>query len=456
MVYDSAQHVADARANYAAGVDGLAGTLRDFARGRGFADVVDDLRWSNFLLAYQGEDDRDLQAGYAGAVAAAMDAVAPEWRAAPPRASAGGRRLRVGFASSFFSEGTVGMYFRRWIEGLDRTRFDVFVYHLRVGTNPFAEALAARVDRFRRFEGAGLAPSAVAPAIRADALDLLVFPELGMDATTFALAALKLAPVQACAWGHPVTTGHATIDAYLSCGAMEPDGAAAHYTEALWPLPGIGTSYARPAVPADATPAAARAALGLPPDAPLLLCRVAVQDPPRQRRAVRASPGCRARGEARRVRRAASGADGEMARALRRRLRPRARCRRRPAHRAAAVQPSGVPPHQRRVRRDAGHVALVRGQHQPRRHRRRAPGRHAAGALHARPPERRDAGTGRHRGTRRGRRRRVRRARRAAGDGREFRAAQRAGLAAGAPRVFDDPAPTAALAGVLEALARGG
>jgi predicted O-linked N-acetylglucosamine transferase (SPINDLY family) len=39
---------------------------------------------------------------------------------------------------------------------------------------------------------------------------------------------------------------------------------------------------------------------------------------------------------------------------------------------------------------------------------------------------------------------------------REFREAQRSVLAAGADRVFDDPAPTLALAGLLEALARGG
>jgi CRISPR-associated protein Csy1 len=272
MVYLSAQHASDERGRYASGLERLAAALPELARGRGFADVIDDLRWSNFLLAYQGEDDRELQARYAAIVASAIGAVAPEWRAVPPRAPAGGRRLRIGFASSFFSEGTVGMYFRRWIEGLDRTRFEVFVYHLRIGMNPFASALAGRVDHFRRFEGAALAPSAIAPAIRADALDLLVYPELGMDATSFALAALKLAPAQACAWGHPVTTGHATIDAYLTCGPMEPADAATHYTEALQPLPGIGTSYARPAVPVDASPAAARAALGLPPDAPLFLC----------------------------------------------------------------------------------------------------------------------------------------------------------------------------------------
>ena len=67
--------------------------------------------------------------------------------------------------------------------------------------NPFASALAGRVDHFRRFEGGALAPSAVAPAIRADALDVLVYPELGMDATSFALAALQLAPAQCAAPG---------------------------------------------------------------------------------------------------------------------------------------------------------------------------------------------------------------------------------------------------------------
>ena len=38
-----------------------------------------------------------------------------------------------------------------------------------------------------------------------------------MDVATFALAALRLAPVQCAAWGHPITTGHPTIDDYFTC-----------------------------------------------------------------------------------------------------------------------------------------------------------------------------------------------------------------------------------------------
>ena len=108
----------------------------------------------------------------------------------------------------------------------------------------------------------------LAPLVRSDTLDVLVFPELGMDASTFAVASLRLAPVQCAAWGHPVTSGLPTIDVFFSCSAMEPDGADAHYSEKLVRLPGIGTRYAAPAEFDDTV----RSTLGLPNDATLFLC----------------------------------------------------------------------------------------------------------------------------------------------------------------------------------------
>jgi CRISPR-associated protein Csy1 len=64
-----------------------------------------------------------------------------------------------------------------------------------------------------------------------------------------------------------VTTGHRTVDVFLTSGAMEPDDAEAHYTERLVRLPGIGTRYACPSLPEPAT----RASLGLPEAVPLFL-----------------------------------------------------------------------------------------------------------------------------------------------------------------------------------------
>jgi CRISPR-associated protein Csy1 len=266
MVPASERDVASARQRFSTGLAAVEAELPGRAARLSPDALVDELRWTNFLLAYQGEDDRELQARFAGALGRALDAADPALRAPLPRRHRGPRRLRVGFVSAFFREGTVGRYFERWITDLPRDAFEVCVYHLQPGEDEVAARLGARADRFRRCPR--FRPSQVAAAVRADAPDVLVYPELGMDATTFAVAALRLAPLQCAAWGHPVTTGHATIDAFFTAASMEPEGAQAHYTERLVALPGIGTRYARPALPARAT----REALGLPADDVLFLC----------------------------------------------------------------------------------------------------------------------------------------------------------------------------------------
>jgi CRISPR-associated protein Csy1 len=79
---------------------------------------------------------------------------------------------------------------------------------------------------------------------------------------------MRLAPVQCAGWGHPVTTGQEAIDFYVTCGEMEPEGADAQYCESLVRLPGIGTRYARPASPSGRS----RVELGLPEAGRLYLC----------------------------------------------------------------------------------------------------------------------------------------------------------------------------------------
>jgi len=266
MVYESAAQLDEARRRYADGLARLAAELPARAAALDATRAVDELRWSNFLLAYQGEDDRALQASHAHNVRAVLAARAPQWLAPTSRRALAGRRPRVAFLSAFFRDGTAGRYFERWITDLPRERFDVVVYHLWPTVDALGERLRSRTDAFRHLPR--WRPAQIAPRVRADALDVLVFPELGMDATTFAIASLRLAPVQCAGWGHPVTSGLPTIDAFFSCASMEPGDHAAHYTELLTMLPGIGTRYAMPAAPA----ASDREALGLPAQGPLLLC----------------------------------------------------------------------------------------------------------------------------------------------------------------------------------------
>jgi len=267
MVPAGMNDMAAARRGYADGLARLASELPARARALDPARTLDELRWSNFLLAYHGEDDCALQAAHARNVHAVLAARAPQWvEPMAPRVVAG-RRPRIGFLSAFFRDGTAGRYFERWITDLPRERFDVFVYHLQPAVDALAMRLRERADEFRHCPRWRL--SQLAPRVRADALDVLVYPELGMDATTFGAACLRLAPRQCAAWGHPVTSGLPTIDAFFTCADMEPPEAATHYSETLRPLPGIGTRYAMPPAPAASRD---RAQIGLPGDGPLLLC----------------------------------------------------------------------------------------------------------------------------------------------------------------------------------------
>lgn len=222
------------------------------------------LEWTNFFLAYQGGEDRPLQEAYGAFVTDLLSHALPQFTQPLPRPSPVGRRIRVGFISSFLRQCTVGNYFMRWMTGIDRARFDVGVYRIGSRRDAVTAEIEAACDRAVALTGT---LAEMAGRIRADEPDILVFPEVGMDSRTFLLAALRLAPVQCAAWGHPVTTGLPNVDHFLSCEAMEPPGAQAHYSERLVTLPGIGTRYERPRCPDGGR----RADFGLPPDKTLYL-----------------------------------------------------------------------------------------------------------------------------------------------------------------------------------------
>ncbi len=219
-----------------------------------------------FQLHYQGRNDRDLQQAHGALVHRILSARYPEFAGPIPAPNVTGRKIRVGFASSVIRTHTVMKLFGGWMEQLDRTAFSVFGYHIGEFTDAVTDAFSGICEGFHHKIGdvEGLARD-----IREDGIDVLIYPELGMDAQVLKLAALRLAPVQMVSWGHPVTTGLPTIDCFLSSELMEPTGGDTHYTEDLVRLPGVSV-YLKPTDPGP--PARDRRGMGLPEGAPLLLC----------------------------------------------------------------------------------------------------------------------------------------------------------------------------------------
>ena len=263
-VYDDLAHLLSWRERYAAGLEALHAAVDTF-QWQAPAAGLNDARWTNFYLAYQGEPDRALQVRYGGFARRLMTRLAPQYLQPRPRRARRDGRVRVGFASFYFYNCTVGRYFGAWIGALDPERFETFIYYNNPWIADDTRAIAAKAGHFHALAGRGI--GAMADQILADDLDVLVYPELGMNSGTFTLGSFRLAPVQVAAWGHPTTTGLPEIDWFLSCAEMEPEGAQDHYSEKLALLPGLGTRYATPATESLAT----REEIGLPVDKRLYL-----------------------------------------------------------------------------------------------------------------------------------------------------------------------------------------
>jgi protein O-GlcNAc transferase len=219
-----------------------------------------------FHLAYHARDDLPLQRAIAALYTESCPSLlmtAPH--RARPASSADGR-VHVGFASHFFRTHTIARLFHGLIAQLSRERFHVTVLATPCPPDPARAALVQAADRFVELP---LDLATARQRIADCALDALVYPDIGMSPLTYFLAFARLAPVQCVSWGHPDTTGIANLDYFLSCDAMEPDGAEAHYSERLVRLPGPTVHYAWPSFDARLKD---RAELGLDAAAHLYVC----------------------------------------------------------------------------------------------------------------------------------------------------------------------------------------
>ena len=184
---------------------------------------------------------------------------------ADPQPSSGGK-LRIGFLSHHLHGHTIGKLNRGFIEHLDRNRFEVVVMRTGANSDEVSAIIENAADRTIHLpENLDVAQRMVAD----EKLDLLFFPDTGMDAFTYYLAYARLAPVQATSWGHPVSTGIANMDYFISSRDLETNAGDQHYTEKLVRLKTPPTYYYRPEKPEKTL---GRADFGLPEDANLYLC----------------------------------------------------------------------------------------------------------------------------------------------------------------------------------------
>lgn len=257
------QEVLESRARFERNLDQL------IADRVAITDPLRNIGETSFYLAYQGLNDRDLQvrlAQFYGQACPSLLHVAAHCARPAPRP---GERVRVGFLSKFLYRHSVSLCFSRIIESLSMDEgFEVSLISSEAVDAALYPGFAGRTLRIQHdLEQARR-------SIAALELDVLVYLDIGMEPLSYFLAFSRLAREQCVLGGHPVTTGVANVDHFVSVASMEPADADDHYSERLIRLPLPLAYFERPTVPARLR---TRAELGLPEDRHIYMCPMKLQ-----------------------------------------------------------------------------------------------------------------------------------------------------------------------------------
>ena len=208
------------------------------------SDPIEKIGMTNFISAYHGLNDRELQNQLATSFRSAcseLNYVAPHIGQKNNK-----KKIRIGFVSANFCSHTIGKLNRALISNLNRNEFEVFIFCL--GTNK--RNLNYLVDKYNSnvdnviFLDPKL--NAMHHKIAEKELDIIYYTDVGMEPLSYFLSFSRLAPAQCVTWGHPVSTGVSTIDYFISSKITEPKSSITNYTEKLILFNCFSTDYATP------------------------------------------------------------------------------------------------------------------------------------------------------------------------------------------------------------------
>jgi len=153
---------------------------------------------------------------------------------APPagraRSSRSAKKLRLGVVVPNRIDTTLDRLYVDLVAELPRDVIRLIGLFLAPPIGAGARAVRARCDLITvlpdTFEAARM-------AVAESELDALLFIDVVNDHFAYGLALARLAPLQAVLWSHPVTTGIATMDLFLSARGFEPEAAQRRYVERL-------------------------------------------------------------------------------------------------------------------------------------------------------------------------------------------------------------------------------
>jgi len=202
-----------------------------------------------FYLSYQEKNNKTLLSRY-GAICNRLMGYWQKKKQIYPRALQHSGKIKIGIVSHHIRDHSVWHAITRGLlENIDQNRFEIHLFYL--GKIIDEETKFAR-SKVSSYTDSHFSLSGWVKAVHEKEIEVLIYPEIGMEQLAIQLANLRLAPMQVAAWGHPETTGIPNIDYYMSADLFESAASREAYSENLIQLPNLGCFYKKlPVIPSE-------------------------------------------------------------------------------------------------------------------------------------------------------------------------------------------------------------
>jgi predicted O-linked N-acetylglucosamine transferase (SPINDLY family) len=262
IIYKSQEHISAIRSCFITDLNSLTkAKLR-------LSDPVLEIASTNFFLAYQGELNCSTQKKIADLLLKAcpkLNFISPHCKSIVTKP----KKIKIGFLSAYFRQHSVGKLMQGLISSISRKKFEVIIFitdDLDVKNDPISRKICESANKLVRLPDNTFDSQIT---VASETLDILFYPDIGMDIRTYFLAFSRLAHIQCVTWGHPDTTGIPNIDFFISSILIEPVSESEHYSEKLYKLNTLPTFYLPIQIPKKMKN---RFEFGLPSSCILYLC----------------------------------------------------------------------------------------------------------------------------------------------------------------------------------------
>jgi len=219
-----------------------------------------------FYLAYQEKNNKNLLSKY-GAICHRLMSRWQEKNHIYPSALQHSGKIKIGIVSHHIRDHSVwNAITKGLIASINQKKFEIHLFH--IGQIFDEETKFAQLSA-SSYTDNQCSLSAWVNSVLQKEIEVLIYPEIGMEQITIQMASLRLAPIQVAGWGHPETSGIPTVDYYLSADLFESEVSQYAYSEGLINLPNLGCFYTRSLIEASEFK---KVNWSLDPNVPILVC----------------------------------------------------------------------------------------------------------------------------------------------------------------------------------------